>query len=104
MNNDPCQASKVAMKALEDIEAKMHVIPPRFPDLNPIENIFYIVKNNLGRQAICENITAESFSEFEKRILNTLDNTSVDVTDRTRDSMSGRIDAVIKSKGFRIKY
>jgi transposase len=104
MDNDPCQTSKVAMKALEDIEAKMHVIPPRSPDLNPIENIFHIVKNDLGRQAICENITAESFSEFEERILNTLDNTSVDVIDRTIDSMSGRINAVIKSKGFRIKY
>ncbi len=79
MDNDPCQTSTVAMKALEDIEAKMHVIPPRSPDLNPIENIFHIVKNDLGRQAICENITAESFSEFENRILNTLDNNSVDV-------------------------
>ncbi len=74
------------------------LIPPRSPDLNPIENIFHIVKNDLGRQAICENITPESFSEFEERILNTLDNTSVDVIDRTIDSMSGRINAVIKSK------
>ena len=104
MDNDPCQTSKVAMKALEDIEAEMHVIPPRSPDLNPIENMFHLVKNDLQRQAICENITAESFSEFEKRILNTLDETSVDVIDHTIDSMSGRINAVIKSKGFRIKY
>ena len=72
----------------------------RSPDLNPIQNMFHLVKNDLQRQAICENITAESFSEFEKRILNTLDETSVDVIDHTIDSMSGRINAVIKSKGF----
>jgi transposase len=59
--------SKVAMKALEDIEAEMHVIPPRSPDLNPIETMFHIVKNDLERQAICENITAESFSYLEKK-------------------------------------
>ena len=39
-----------------------------------------------------------------KKEFYTLDNTSVDVIDRTIDSMSGRINAVIKSKGFRIKY
>jgi hypothetical protein len=44
---------------------------------------------------------AESFSEFEKRILNALNNTSVDVIYCTIDSKSGRINAVIKSK---IKY
>jgi type II secretory pathway component PulJ len=86
MYNDPCQTSKVAMKALEDIEAEMHVIPPHSPDLNPIENMFHLVKNDLQRQAICENNTAESFSEFEKRILNTLDETSVDVIDHTIDN------------------
>jgi transposase len=52
----------MATKALEDIVAEMHVIPPRSPDLNPVENMFHIVKNDLERQAICENITAESFS------------------------------------------
>ena len=74
---------------------------PHSPDLNPIENISHIVKNDLERQAICENIMAESFSEFEKRILNALNNTSVDVIYCTIDSKSGRINAVIKSK---IKY
>ena len=55
------------MKALEDIEAEMHVIPPRSPDLNPIDNMFHIVKNDLERQAICENITAESLSYCRKK-------------------------------------
>lgn len=76
----------------------MHVIPPRSPDLNPIENIFHIVKSDLERQAIAENTTAESCSDFGKRVLNTLDNTSVDVTYRTIRSASGRVNAVTKCK------
>ena len=104
MDNCPCQTSKVAMRALDDIEAEMHVIPPRSPDLNPIENIFHIVKNKLECEAISKHITTESFNDFEKRIINVLDNLSVEFIDRTISSMHRRINAVIKCKGFRIKY
>ena len=39
MDNDPSQTSHVAKGALEEIEGSFHEIPPRSPDLNPIENI-----------------------------------------------------------------
>ena len=51
MDNDPSQTSKVAMDALVEIEAEFHEIPPRSPDLNPIENIFHLVKSNLERHS-----------------------------------------------------
>ena len=104
MDNCPCQTSKVAMKALEQIEAEMHVIPPRSPDLNPIKNIFHIVKNELVSEAIHKHTIVESFDEFEKRITNVLDNISVEFMDRTIHSMRERINDVIKCKGLRIKY
>ena len=88
------------MKALEHIEAEMHIIPPRSPDLNPIVNIFHIVKNELECKAISKHITSESYSEFEKRIIHVLDHISVEASDRTINSMDRRISAVIKSKGF----
>ena len=44
MDNDPSQTSKAAKSALEDIQAQMQEISPRSPDLNPIENIFHLVK------------------------------------------------------------
>ena len=44
MENCPCQTSRVALKALQDVECEVHKIPARSPDLNPIENIFHIVK------------------------------------------------------------
>ncbi|CAB4014173.1 Transposable element Tcb1 transposase [Paramuricea clavata] len=46
MDNDPCQTSKKAMLALTQIECDLHRIPPRSPDINPIENMFHLVKKN----------------------------------------------------------
>ena len=34
MDNDPSQRSRAATTALEEIEAELHEIPPRSPDLN----------------------------------------------------------------------
>ena len=39
-DGDPSQNSKLARDAFENIGAKMVSIPPRSPDLNPIENFF----------------------------------------------------------------
>jgi transposase len=47
MDNDPSQSSKAAMNALRSVESELLKIPARSPDLNPIENIFHIVKFNL---------------------------------------------------------
>ena len=46
MDNDPSQRSKAARKAINDSGATLFEIPPRSPDLNPIENLFHIVKKN----------------------------------------------------------
>ena len=104
MDNDPSQTSKVARNALEDIEAELHRIPARSPDLNPIENIFHLVKTSLEREVIALNITSETFEDFSSRVLKSFDNLSVDLVDCTIVSLSKRVKAVIKSKGDRIKY
>ena len=72
MDNDPCQTSQAAKSALEEIEAEFHEIPNRSPDLNPIENIFHLVKRFLEKEAILKNITRESFEEFKVRVLRAL--------------------------------
>ena len=50
MDNDPSQTSAMAMKAIGDQGAQLFCIPARSPDLNPIENVFHIVKSNLEMQ------------------------------------------------------
>ena len=64
MDNDPSQTSRAAKLALEDIEGSFHEIPPQSPDLNPIENIFHLVKLYSDCEAICRNVVRESFDEF----------------------------------------
>jgi len=44
MDNDPSQRSKAARNAITNAGATLFEIPPRSPDLNPIENLFHIVK------------------------------------------------------------
>ena len=43
-DGDPVQKSKQANIAYSDIGCKIFSIPPRSPDINPIENIFNIVR------------------------------------------------------------
>ena len=40
------------MKAINETGATLFAIPPRSPDLNPIENLFHVVKSELEDQAI----------------------------------------------------
>ena len=51
MDNDPSQRSKAATKAINNVGETLFAIPARSPDLNPIENLFHIVKKQLAQLA-----------------------------------------------------
>ncbi len=51
MNNDPSQRSKTAWKAMNKAGATLFTIPSRSPDLNPIDNLFHVVKKSAGYDA-----------------------------------------------------
>lgn len=103
-DGDPSQNSKVVMDAVEKIPCQLFSIPPRSPDLNPIENIFHLAGKALKKDALNRNIVKETYEQFTDRIKHTLLNFSSDTISRTIASMSKRIDAIIKAKGQRIKY
>ena len=92
------------MASLGQVEAEMLKIPARSPDINPIENISHLVKSQLNKQAVTENITSESYEQFQTRVLQVLRTFPVDIIDKTIDSMSKRINKMISSKGYRTKY
>ena len=100
MDNDPSQRSRAAQMALEDMESEFQEIPPRSPDLNPIENIFHLVKRYLQIEAILK----ESFEEFQSRLLRAFDSIPITTIDKTISGMEKRIDAILSSKGCRTKY
>ena len=103
-DGDPSQNSALAMEALGEICGKKFSIPPRSPDLNPIENLFLLTKRKLKADALANEITQENYNDFVTRIQRTMIQTPTKVIDNIIASMNKRIDMVIKSKGQRIKY
>ena len=103
-DNDPSQNSNAAKEALSDVNAHQFKIPPRSPDLNPIENIFHLVSKQLRNDAKKCKIQKESFAAFSERCKNTLLNFPADIIDNTVASMNKRIDMVIAARGQRTKY
>ena len=93
-----------ARSAWDEVGARKFTIPARSPDLNPIENIFHIVKRRLRQDALDQQITREDFAAFSARVKTTLETIPIDVVDRTILSMGKRINEIIKRKGQRIKY
>ena len=103
-DGDPRQISAVARRAWEKLGCEMFPIPARSPDLNPIENMFHLVRKQLARDALENEIKKESYDEFSKRVSTTLLNFPIDTIKKTIDTMEKRLKLVIKGKGNRTKY
>jgi transposase len=103
-DGDPSQNSKKAEDAFISIGARKFAIPPRSPDLNPIENVFHTVKNQLREDALELQIEEENWEQFCARVKQTIESTDKDYIDKTIASLGTRIDLVIKHKGERLKY
>lgn len=103
-DGDPSQNSKICRLAMERMGVTMFPIPPRSPDINPIENLFNCIKDKLAKDAIALNIIKETWEEFCARVESTLKNFDKKVIDDTILSMNKRMDLIIKGKGKRLKY
>ena len=103
-DGDPSQNSKLARDAMHSINAQLLKIPPRSPDINPIENIFHLVKKKLDDEAIEKNIVTESMDEFKARVKQTLFQLPVSLVNNIIESMGKRMRKIIKAKGNRLKY
>ena len=62
-DGDPSQNSLKEKNAIFDIGALMFSIPPRSPDINPVENFFHLVKKQLDRDTLEQNITEKSYRQ-----------------------------------------
>lgn len=104
MDGCPRQNSKVAVRAIEKVNALVFKIPPRSPDLNPIENFFHTLTVRLNNDAFQKKITKETYKELSSRVKETILSFSSAEIDKIIDSMDRRITAVLKGKGQRTKY
>ena len=103
-DNCPILNCSKARKAVREVGGRLFAIPKRSPDLNPIENIFNIVKRDLKKQALTNRISSETFQEFACRVKRTLYRTRKDIIDNTIASMYMRLDLIIASRGRRTNY
>ena len=97
-------ASAVAKKALHSIGATMQVIPARSPDINPIENLFNVVRKNIEAEILQKNIIHQSRDELVERVKFHIWSVSKEYINKTVGSMPNRIKEIVKRKGMRTKY
>ena len=103
-DNCPILNCAKAPRAVKVVGGKLFAILKRSGDLNPIENVFNVVKRELRRQAITSHLTSESFQEFAQRVKSTLYSVRREIIDNTIGSMYKRLDLVLDSRGRRTKY
>ena len=103
-DGDPSQNSAVARRSFKKMNAQLISIPPRSPDVNPIENIFHIVKKKLDDDALRRRIHREDYSAFRDRVRQTIFDLPKNVINKTIESMEHRMEMIIKEKGRRLKY
>ena len=96
--------ARVAKDALQEIGAELVKIPPRSPDLNPIENVFHNVKRKILKEALQERIEKEDFTAFKERLLRTLANCSGSLIDGSIKTMHKRLKTITTNGGYRTKY
>ena len=70
-DGDPSHNAAGVKKALRKLIAELLSIPLTSPDLNPMENLFNSVRSDLSQQALSQNITRESYDEFQSRVITT---------------------------------
>ena len=103
-DGDPRQVSMAAHCAIDDVGCRMFAIPPRSPDISPVENTFPLVRRQLSSDAIEQHITKESYQQFCVRVRNTILSFPKESTDATIESMEKRMKLIVKTKGNRTKY
>lgn len=97
-DNDPKHTAKKTKQFLEDNDIEILEWPSCSPDLNPIENVWKILKERVRKrksknsEEFVKNIT-EEWNNFDKKILKSLIN-----------SMPNRILQVIENNGDAIMY
>ena len=64
-DGDLSQNSTGVKKALRKLKAELLSIPPRSPDLNPMENLFNSVRWDLSQQGLSQNITMKAMTNSE---------------------------------------
>ena len=89
---------------MDDVGCRNFAIPARSPVLNPIENMFDLVRANLQKDALTKEIKKETFLEFTRCVRKTIKSSPVEILDKTIDSTPKRLAKIVSIKGECTKY
>ena len=99
-DNDPKHKAKITLEFLNSKKFKILEWPAQSPDLNPIENLWSIVKNRVYNY----ETRAASRQELWERVEYVWSSITVEECKKLIGSMPARIAAVIRSRGGYTKY
>lgn len=96
----PCHKGKTVTKFLKDNGVRVLPWPGNSPDMNPIENLWAILKKRMKKENICNKteLIAKLISVWHR------DEEIKAFCETLTDSMPRRISALIKAKGSFTKY
>ncbi|ORD93280.1 TCB2 [Hepatospora eriocheir] len=97
-DGDPKHRSKLAREYFEFNNIKLIEWASQSPDLNPIENLWVIIKRRL------KGIEFNSINEMKEIVQEVWQNIDTNICVNLVNSMSKRIKGVIKAKGGHSKY
>ena len=100
----PCQNSRQARRRLDRRNIKLLKIPPRSPDLNPIENLFNQIRGVIKKSSLNGHITRETREEFTERAQNLIKSFDVERINNLIDSMPKRLKYLDLLRGQRTRY
>ncbi len=98
-DNDPKHTSSKAKLFLTKHLIKCIDFPPYSPDLNPIENVWSLLKHNVGKRK--NEITSANFKNIIIEEWNKIDQNIIAKIIRT---MPERLEKIIKNKGDHLDY
>lgn len=97
-DNAPCHRATLVKNYLEEEGVQCVEFPPYSPDLNPIENLWSIIKSKVARQ---EWTTKEEHQALTEQAYK---NVRGEILENLVDSMPRRIELLIARKGGRTGY
>ncbi|KAG3012184.1 hypothetical protein PC123_g13533 [Phytophthora cactorum] len=96
--NAPANCAKATTKFIKTLRLTDLRPPPQSPDLNPIENVWAVMKRELNWAP------ASSLDDLKQKLMRIWTRIDDDIIRKCVESMPARLDDVIASKGSHTKY
>jgi transposase len=106
-DNAPIHTAHIIRQWLQEYGIKVMGWPPYSPDLNPIENLWALLKAEMYRQfpnLVGMPNTEETLDYLIQCAIQTWDTLEFSLLNRLMDTMEHRVEAVIEAKGWYTKY